>query len=81
MIEYQLIDTDRILVNPENPRHVQIMIEDELFVMQQLVRNNKEAKAMHKLISDIYTNGWYLPSIVTVTPVAVLNSIASNDFL
>ena len=67
MREHQLIDIEEILVNPENPRHTQIMIADELFIMQQLVRNSKEAKAMHKLISDIYTNGWYPQSIVTVT--------------
>lgn len=67
MREHQLIDIEKILVNPENPRHTQIMIADELFIMQQLVRNSKEAKAMHKLISDIYTNGWYPQSIVTVT--------------
>lgn len=67
MREHQLIDIEKILVNPENPRHTQIMIADELFIMQQLVRNSKEAKTMHKLISDIYTNGWYPQSIVTVT--------------
>lgn len=67
MREHQLIDIERILVNPENPRHTQIMIADELFIMQQLVRNSREAKFMHKLISDIYTNGWYPQSIVTVT--------------
>ncbi len=67
MREHQLIDIEEILVNPENPRHTQIMIADELFIMQQLVRNSREAKTMHKLISDIYTNGWYPQSIVTVT--------------
>lgn len=67
MREHQLIDIEKILVNPENPRHTQIMIADELFIMQQLVRNSKEAKTMHKLISDIYTNGWYPQSIVTAT--------------
>lgn len=39
MREHQLIDIEEILVNPENPRHTQIMIADELFIMQQLVRN------------------------------------------
>ncbi len=67
MREHQLIDIEKILVNPENPRHTQIMIPDQLFIMQQLVRNTREAKSMHKLISDIYTNGWYPQSIVTVT--------------
>ncbi len=67
MREHQLIDIEKILVNPENPRHTQIMIADELFIMQQLVRNPKEAKAMYKLINDIYTNGWYPQSIITVT--------------
>lgn len=67
MREHQLIDIEKILVNPENPRHTQIMIADELFIMQQLVRNSKEAKTIHKLISDIYTNGWYPQSVVTVT--------------
>lgn len=46
MREHQLIDIEKILVNPENPRHTQIMIADELFIMQQLVRNFKEAKTM-----------------------------------
>ena len=35
--------------------------------MQQLVRNQREAKSMYKLISDIYENGWYPQSIVTLT--------------
>ena len=67
MKEHQLIDIEEILVNPENPRHTQIMMPDEVFIMQQLLRNPREATAMHKLISDIYTNGWYAQSIVTVT--------------
>ena len=37
MKEHQLIDIEKISVNPENPRHTQIMIADELFIMQQLV--------------------------------------------
>ena len=67
MKEHQLIDIEKISVNPENPRHTQIMIADELFIMQQLVRNSREATAMYKLISDIYENGWYPQSIITLT--------------
>lgn len=64
--EYQLIDIDKIIVNPENPRHNPVMNLDETFIMQQLISNKREANAMYKLIFDIYKDGWYAPSIITV---------------
>lgn len=65
--EYQLIDIDKIIVNPENPRHNPVINLDETFIMQQLVSNTREANAMYKLISDIFKDGWYAQSIITVT--------------
>lgn len=65
--EYQMIDIDDIMVNPENPRHNPVIKLDETFIMQQLVTNKKEANAMYKLISDIFKDGWYAQSIITVT--------------
>lgn len=64
--EYQMIDVDKIMVNPENPRHNPVLILDETFIMQQLVTNAREANSMYKLISDIYKDGWYAQSIITV---------------
>ncbi len=64
--EYQLIDIDKIIVNPENPRHNPVINLDETFIMQQLVSNTREANAMYKLISDIFKDGWYAQSIITV---------------
>lgn len=65
--EHILIDIDNILVNKENPRHDPVLELSEAFIMQQLIRNKKEAIAMYKLISDIFTEGWFPQSIVTVT--------------
>ncbi len=65
--EYQLIDIDKIIVNPENPRHNPVINLDETFIMQQLVTNTREANAMYKLITDIFKDGWYAQSIITVT--------------
>lgn len=65
--EYHLIDIDKIIVNPENPRHNPVINLDETFIMQQLVSNVREANAMYKLISDIFKDGWYAQSIITVT--------------
>lgn len=65
--EHILINIDDILVNKENPRHNPVLEISESFIMQQLIRNKKEASAMYKLISDIFKEGWYPQSIVTVT--------------
>lgn len=65
--EYQLIDIDKIIVNPENPRHNPVIGLDETFIMQQLISNTREANAMYKLISDIFKDGWYAQSVITVT--------------
>lgn len=65
--EHKLININEILVNPENPRHNPVMDIGESFVMQQLVSNNREANAMYKLITDIFKDGWYPQSIITVT--------------
>lgn len=62
-----LISINEILVNPENPRHNPVMALDESIIMQQLISNKTDAKAMHKLIMDIYNNGWFPQSIITVT--------------
>lgn len=64
--EYQMIDIDKIVVNPENPRHNPVMNLDETFIMQQLVTNTREANSMYKLITDIFKDGWYAQSIITV---------------
>lgn len=65
--EHKLINIDEILVNPENPRHNPVMDLGESFVMQQLIMNTREANAMYKLITDIFKDGWYPQSIITVT--------------
>lgn len=65
--EHILIDVDDILVNEENPRHDPIFGLGQTFIMQQLIRNKKEANAMYKLITDIFREGWFPQSIVTVT--------------
>lgn len=65
--QISLISINDILINPENPRHNPVMALDETIVMQQLISSTKEANAMHKLIVDIYTNGWFPQSIITVT--------------
>lgn len=65
--EHILIDIDEILVNEENPRHDPVIGLDQTFIMQQLIRNKKEAAAMYKLITDIFKEGWFPQSIVTVT--------------
>ena len=62
-----LISINEILVNPENPRHDPVIALDESIIMQQLISNKNDAKAMHKLIMDIYNNGWFPQSIITVT--------------
>lgn len=67
MKEHSIISIDKILVNPDNPRNAQVLINDEILIMQHLIRTPSEAKAMHKLITDIYTDGWYPQSIITVT--------------
>ncbi len=64
--EYQLIDVDKIMINPENPRHNPVINLNETFIMQQLITSTREANAMYKLISDIYKDGWYAQSIITV---------------
>ena len=64
--EYQMIDIDKIMVNPENPRHNPVINLDETFIMQQLVTNTREANSMYKLITDIFKDGWYAQSIITV---------------
>lgn len=64
--EHRLININEILVNPENPRHNPVMDLGENFIMQQLVTNIREANAMYKLISDIFKDGWYPQSIITV---------------
>lgn len=65
--EHILIEVDNILVNEENPRHDPVIGLTQTFIMQQLIRNRKEANAMYKLITDIFREGWFPQSIVTVT--------------
>ena len=52
MREHQLIDIERILVNPENPRHTQIMIADELFIMP-LSSIDELDKKVSRIVQDI----------------------------
>ncbi len=64
---HKLIHINNILVNPENPRHNPVLDLGEEFVMKQLITNKREANAMYKLMTDIFKDGWYPSSIVTVT--------------
>lgn len=58
----------QICVNPENPRHDEVIMDlGEIFIMQQLIKTKKDSQAMYKLICDIYNAGWFPQSIVTVT--------------
>ena len=62
------LSINEIYVNPENPRHEEVVIDlSEVFIMQQLVKTKKDSQAMYKLICDIYENSWFPQSIVTVT--------------
>lgn len=59
---------NQICVNPENPRHDEVIMDlGEIFIMQQLVKTKKDSQAMYKLIYDIFENNWFPQSIVTVT--------------
>lgn len=59
---------NEICVNPENPRHDEVIMDlGEIFIMQQLVKTKKDSQAMYKLICDIFDNNWFPQSIVTVT--------------
>ncbi len=59
---------NEICVNPENPRHDEVIMDlGEIFIMQQLVKTKKDSQAMYKLICDIFENNWFPQSIVTVT--------------
>lgn len=59
---------NQICVNPENPRHDEVIMDlGEIFIMQQLVKTRKDSQAMYKLICDIFENNWFPQSIVTVT--------------
>lgn len=59
---------NEICVNPENPRHDEVIMDlGEIFIMQQLIKTKKDSQAMYKLICDIYNAGWFPQSIVTVT--------------
>lgn len=64
---HKLIHINDILVNPENPRHNPVLDLGENFVMKQLITNKREANAMYKLMTDIFKDGWYPSSIITVT--------------
>ena len=61
------LSIDKIAINPENPRHDAVLNLGESFVMKQLLKTKKDIQAMYKLICDIYSEGWFPQSIVTVT--------------
>ena len=51
---------NEICVNPENPRHDEVIMDlGEIFIMQQLIKTKKDSQAMYKLICDIYNAGWF----------------------
>lgn len=62
------LSINEICVNPENPRHDEVIMDlGEIFIMQQLIKTKKDSQAMYKLIYDIFENNWFPQSIVTVT--------------
>lgn len=67
MKEIKRISIEKIIVNPENPRHDAVISIDESFIMQQLLSNKRDVDSMHKLICSIAIEGWYVPSVLTVT--------------
>ena len=51
------LSINEICVNPENPRHDEVIMDlGEIFIMQQLIKTKKDSQAMYKLIYDIFEN-------------------------
>ena len=45
------LSINEICVNPENPRHDEVIMDlGEIFIMQQLIKTKKDSQAMYKLI-------------------------------